>query len=173
MSESKTKKNILDTICDQRRLDVIDAKKSISTEDLILRVRERKERVVNLFEKIKSREGIHVAAEFKRASPSKGDIATHLSAPEQTLRYAKAGASVISVLTEPKWFKGPTSEDDKLMFRKALANYLAKNYDGSKSYPKADVKLYMNVLKELVKLLPKWSKVNEHNFSTHHSLPNS
>ena len=106
MSESKTKKNILDTICDQRRLDVIDAKKSISTEDLILRVRERKERVVNLFDKIKSREGIHVAAEFKRASPSKGDIATHLSAPEQTLRYAKAGASVISVLTEPKCFKG-------------------------------------------------------------------
>ncbi len=101
----KKKKNILDTICDQRRLDVIEAKKSISAEDLRGRVRS-KESVVNLFDKIKSRDGIHVAAEFKRASPSKGDIATHLSAPEQTLRYAKAGASVISVLTEPKWFKG-------------------------------------------------------------------
>ena len=69
---------------------------------------------------------------------------------------------------EPKWFKGPTSEDDKLMFRKALANYLAKNFDGSKAYPKADVKLYISVLKELAKLLPRWSKVNEDNFSTHH-----
>ena len=53
----------------------------------------------------------HVAllAEVKRASPSKGDIvdaASAPSAPAIALSYALAGASVISVLTEPKWFKG-------------------------------------------------------------------
>jgi anthranilate synthase/indole-3-glycerol phosphate synthase/phosphoribosylanthranilate isomerase len=53
----------------------------------------------------------HVAlmAEVKRASPSKGDfLPAHspLSAPGIALEYALAGASVISVLTEPKWFKG-------------------------------------------------------------------
>lgn len=53
----------------------------------------------------------HVAllAEVKRASPSKGDIvdaASSPSAPAIALSYALAGASVISVLTEPKWFKG-------------------------------------------------------------------
>lgn len=47
-----------------------------------------------------------LAAEFKRASPSKGDIAAHLSAGEQACKYASAGASVISVLTEGHWFKG-------------------------------------------------------------------
>lgn len=45
-------------------------------------------------------------AEIKRASPSKGDIAPNANAAHQALTYALAGASVISVLTEPTWFKG-------------------------------------------------------------------
>lgn len=53
-----------------------------------------------------------LAAEFKRASPSKGDINADLDAALQALEYTKVGASVLSVLTEPKWFKG-TLEDLK------------------------------------------------------------
>ena len=49
---------------------------------------------------------LSLMAEVKRASPSKGDIALGICAPEQAMKYALAGASVISVLTEPKWFKG-------------------------------------------------------------------
>ncbi|KAI0745615.1 N-anthranilate isomerase [Earliella scabrosa] len=45
-------------------------------------------------------------AEIKRASPSKGPIAMSANAAQQALTYALAGASVISVLTEPTWFKG-------------------------------------------------------------------
>lgn len=45
-------------------------------------------------------------AEIKRASPSKGDIALTANAAQQALTYALSGASVISVLTEPTWFKG-------------------------------------------------------------------
>ncbi|KDQ55048.1 hypothetical protein JAAARDRAFT_208816 [Jaapia argillacea MUCL 33604] len=45
-------------------------------------------------------------AEIKRASPSKGAIAMNTNAASQALSYALAGASVISVLTEPTWFKG-------------------------------------------------------------------
>ncbi|KAL8283176.1 hypothetical protein RQP46_005954 [Phenoliferia psychrophenolica] len=52
----------------------------------------------------------HIAllGEVKRASPSKGDLvdASSPSSPSIALSYALAGASVISVLTEPKWFKG-------------------------------------------------------------------
>ncbi|SPC65666.1 probable anthranilate synthase component II [Ustilago sp. UG-2017b] len=47
-----------------------------------------------------------VMAEMKRASPSKGDIDPNAHAGAQALAYARGGASVISVLTEPKWFKG-------------------------------------------------------------------
>ncbi|GAA5985717.1 hypothetical protein JCM11641_007191 [Rhodosporidiobolus odoratus] len=59
-------------------------------------------------------------AEVKRASPSKGDIvdASSPSAPAIGLSYALAGASVISVLTEPKWFKG--SLDDMRAVRAAV-----------------------------------------------------
>ncbi|KAI5481479.1 anthranilate synthase [Pseudohyphozyma bogoriensis] len=51
-------------------------------------------------------------AEVKRASPSKGDLVdgSSPSAPSIALSYALAGASVISVLTEPKWFKGSLAD---------------------------------------------------------------
>ncbi|KAL7413682.1 indole-3-glycerol phosphate synthase-domain-containing protein [Mrakia frigida] len=59
-----------------------------------------------------------ILAEVKRASPSKGSIAPTTNAASQALLYANAGASVISVLTEPKWFKG--SLLDMLAVRIAL-----------------------------------------------------
>lgn len=49
---------------------------------------------------------VSLMAEIKRASPSKGIFAMEISAPTQAKKYALAGASVISVLTEPEWFKG-------------------------------------------------------------------
>ncbi|KAI9496155.1 indole-3-glycerol phosphate synthase-domain-containing protein [Zychaea mexicana] len=57
-------------------------------------------------------------AEVKRASPSKGEIDIKANAAEQALKYALAGASVISVLTEPKWFRGSLS--DMRQVRQAL-----------------------------------------------------
>ncbi|KAL2855823.1 indole-3-glycerol phosphate synthase-domain-containing protein [Aspergillus pseudoustus] len=61
---------------------------------------------------------LSLMAEIKRASPSKGLIAEHACAPAQARQYAKAGASVISVLTEPEWFKG--SIDDLRAVRQSL-----------------------------------------------------
>ncbi|KAK0723082.1 N-anthranilate isomerase [Lasiosphaeria miniovina] len=49
---------------------------------------------------------VTLAAEIKRGSPSKGIFALDIDAPSQARKYALAGASVISVLTEPEWFKG-------------------------------------------------------------------
>ncbi len=50
-----------------------------------------------------------VIAEYKRASPSRGDINLDLE-PEQAAReYAAAGAAAFSVLTEQVWFKGHIS----------------------------------------------------------------
>ncbi|PWY98804.1 putative to anthranilate synthase component II [Testicularia cyperi] len=61
-----------------------------------------------------------VMAEMKRASPSKGDIDPTAHAGAQALAYARGGASVISVLTEPKWFKGTLH--DLSLARKAVDN---------------------------------------------------
>ncbi|KLO13634.1 N-anthranilate isomerase [Schizopora paradoxa] len=49
-------------------------------------------------------------AEVKRASPSKGPIALSTNAAVQARQYALAGAAVISVLTEPTWFRGLLSD---------------------------------------------------------------
>ena len=65
-----------------------------------------------------SQYSLSLMAEIKRASPSKGDIAPDICAAEQARKYALAGASVISVLTEPKWFKG--SIDDLRAVRQSL-----------------------------------------------------
>ncbi|KAJ5833834.1 hypothetical protein N7474_002145 [Penicillium riverlandense] len=61
---------------------------------------------------------LSLMAEIKRASPSKGIIAADVCAPAQAREYAKAGASVISVLTEPEWFKGTI--DDLRAVRQSL-----------------------------------------------------
>lgn len=47
-----------------------------------------------------------VIAEIKRRSPSAGDIADGISAPEQALKYRRAGAHALSVLTDEKYFGG-------------------------------------------------------------------
>jgi indole-3-glycerol phosphate synthase len=62
---------------------------------------------------------IHVIAEIKRASPSKGMIRQNLNAAEYALAYEQGGASAISVLTEDHWFKG--SADDLAAARAASA----------------------------------------------------
>lgn len=49
---------------------------------------------------------IHFICECKRASPSKGLIASDFPYREIAKQYEAAGASAISVLTEPKWFLG-------------------------------------------------------------------
>lgn len=66
----------------------------------------------------KSPYNLSLMAEIKRASPSKGTIAASVCAPAQARKYAGAGASVISVLTEPEWFKG--SLDDMRAVRQSL-----------------------------------------------------
>lgn len=63
---------------------------------------------------------VALMAEIKRASPSKGIFAIDIDAPTQAHKYALAGASVISVLTEPDWFKG--SIEDLRAVRQVLGN---------------------------------------------------
>lgn len=53
-----------------------------------------------------SRRPMHFICECKKASPSKGIIAPDFPYLQIAKDYEEAGASAISVLTEPKWFLG-------------------------------------------------------------------
>lgn len=50
--------------------------------------------------------GMSLIAEVKRASPSKGPLNLDLDVAAQADAYARGGAAAISVLTEPRFFKG-------------------------------------------------------------------
>lgn len=58
------------------------------------------------FEKVIAEEDISFICEVKRASPSKGMIVEHFPYVQIAKDYEEAGASCISVLTEPDYFKG-------------------------------------------------------------------
>ena len=58
------------------------------------------------FEKKLHEDGISFICECKKASPSKGVIAEDFPYLDIAKSYEQAGASCISVLTEPKWFMG-------------------------------------------------------------------
>ena len=57
-----------------------------------------------------------IIAEFKRASPSEGYLNKFAAVQEVSVGYMKAGASALSILTEPDFFKG--SDEDLKIARK-------------------------------------------------------
>ncbi|KAF1939681.1 anthranilate synthase component 2 [Clathrospora elynae] len=114
--------SILETIYDHRRVAVTEQKKIPSQRpsdlqasfDLNLAPPQ-----INFPDRLRqSPFRLSLMAEIKRASPSKGIISLSACAPAQARLYAKAGASTISVLTEPEWFKG--SIDDLKAVRQSL-----------------------------------------------------
>ena len=98
-------KNILETIAEETAKRVEASKKVISSEKM-------RDMAYALpkgdfsFEKALRKDGMSFILECKKASPSKGVIAEDFPYLEIAKDYEKAGASAISVLTEPKWFLG-------------------------------------------------------------------
>lgn len=58
--------------------------------------------------------GLAIIAEYKKASPSQGDIALEVKPAEAASAYCAGGAAAISVLTEKSKFKGRLSFIDKI-----------------------------------------------------------
>ncbi len=65
------------------------------------------------------RPGVRVVAEFKRASPSQGDIRPGLDPAATARAYEQGGAAALSILTEAAFFKG--SDEDLRRAREAVA----------------------------------------------------
>jgi len=121
----KIKTSILDEIYTKRQQDVEELQKTpgFTFDDL------KKNYslglappLINFYERLQSNgvDKTSLIAEVKRASPSKGPIDLQANSAEQGLTYAKAGASAISVLTEPHWFKG--SIEDLRNVRQAISS---------------------------------------------------
>ncbi|MCB0135502.1 MAG: indole-3-glycerol phosphate synthase TrpC, partial [Caldilineaceae bacterium] len=108
---------ILDRIVERRRVDVRDAA-AVVPRAALERSAASAPRAISFTGRLRAAGPMALIAEIKRASPSKGDIAPGMDAPAQSLRYAKAGAAGISVLTEPTWFKGTL--DDLAAVRAAV-----------------------------------------------------
>lgn len=95
----------LDRIVSQTRLTLEQRKQECPLEEMIRRADEQS-RPRDLLEAFEPRSQVHLIAEVKRASPSRGLLAPDLDPVEQARIYEAHGASVISVLTEPYFFLG-------------------------------------------------------------------
>lgn len=107
--------NILDTIIERKKQEILDSKSKISLQQL----KESEffgRTTYSLKETIQSKSGI--IAEFKRKSPSKGIINDKVSPLEVVSEYEKFGASAVSILTDQDFFGG--SFDDILSVRKSV-----------------------------------------------------
>eukprot|EP00301_Raphidiophrys_heterophryoidea_P022935 c6964_g1_i2.p1 GENE.c6964_g1_i2~~c6964_g1_i2.p1 ORF type:complete len:542 (-),score=117.00 c6964_g1_i2:39-1664(-) len=109
--------SILLQIKAQRILDVEQAKAITSQHELEQSI-SNAPTIVDFAKRLRDGMPAAVIGEIKRASPSKGDIFPNANATEVAERYARAGAAGVSVLTEPKWFKG--SLEDLRQVRLAL-----------------------------------------------------
>jgi indole-3-glycerol phosphate synthase len=99
---------ILDSIIERKKTEVEDLKKA--TE--VLPKHSFKNR--SLIKSLREAENIAIISEFKRASPSKGDINIDLDPGQQAKLYEEAGATAISVLTDYKGFKGSFADLSKV-----------------------------------------------------------
>ncbi len=101
---------ILQKIADDTRKRVEQEKQQVSLKEMEKQAREIRsrepEKQVFPFEQALSGTDIGFICECKKASPSKGLIAPDFPYLEIAKEYEAAGASCISVLTEPRWFLG-------------------------------------------------------------------
>ena len=108
--------NILEQIAEKTKLRVAAQKEKISLEEMKHRAiecvkMETKFEIVDKaiptpFEQAIAKEGLSFICEVKKASPSKGVIAENFPYLDIAKDYEAAGASAISILTEPYYFQG-------------------------------------------------------------------
>ncbi|RIW35060.1 indole-3-glycerol phosphate synthase TrpC [Bacillus salacetis] len=114
--------DILTTIIEQKKQEVAQLKK-IGYEQANL-YREGKHK---LADSLLSSKELRVIAEIKRASPSKGEIASAAEPAQQAKRYEDGGAAAVSVLTDQRFFKG-SIEDLKAVRREVDLPLLCKDF---------------------------------------------
>src|SRR5580698_5848521 len=96
----------LDQIIASTRGRVVEAKRTADLRDLERRAEQHVPRGFRRVLEEKSRAGLAVIAELKKASPSKGLIRAEFCAEELAKELEAAGAAALSVLTDEEFFEG-------------------------------------------------------------------
>lgn len=103
---------ILDKIIERKKVEVEKAKALVPLEKL-LNYPYFSVACLSLRESILDPEKTGIIAEYKRASPSKGDINNTAAVEDVVKAYEEAGASAVSVLTDGEFFKGNLADLSK------------------------------------------------------------
>jgi indole-3-glycerol phosphate synthase len=110
---------ILDQIIENKKIEIARAKEKVTFEELKSSVYFQRE-TISLKSALLAENSTGIISEYKRKSPSKGDINVGAGIAETTLGYTKAGAAGISVLTDTVFFGG--FKEDLLIARENNPN---------------------------------------------------
>jgi indole-3-glycerol phosphate synthase len=113
--------DFLSTIINQKRQRVETAKSSVSPA--VIKLMAQQARAVAphhaLVNALSDEKRLNIIAEFKRKSPSRGEIMSGANPASMARSYETAGAAAVSVLTEEDYFDG--SLDDLRAVRQAIS----------------------------------------------------
>lgn len=112
---------------------------------------------------------LQVIAEIKKASPSLGDIHLEVDILKQASAYERAGAAMISVLTDPLFFKGDI-EDLRSVSDQVSVPTLAKDFIISEKQIIRSRNAGATVILLIVAALSPRRLKELHNFATGHGL---
>lgn len=97
---------ILQEIAEFTKRRYADAENTVHLNEIKARARAMDNSTGFPFERALAKRGVSYICEVKKASPSRGIIAQDFPYVQIARDYEEAGASAISCLTEPNWFKG-------------------------------------------------------------------